>query len=130
MGKYVLTKSHSFYFFSTTNSLVKEVAYYEKEVLENEAQLEDMKAKNQDPYDIKKFQEVLDESYMMIPDSKGRLKQALEDLQSYTESSEVESLQSNEWFIQAKDLLTKELEVTDDALVETDVTDLQEGEAF
>lgn len=130
MGKYVLTKSHSFYFFSTTNSLVKEVAYYEKEVLENEAQLEDMKAKNQDPYDIKKFQEVLDESYMMIPDSKGRLKQALEDLQSYTESSEVESLQSNEWFVQAKDLLTKELEVTDDALVETDVTDLQEGEAF
>ena len=130
MGKYVLTKSHSLYFFSTTNSLVKEVAYYEKEVLENEAQLEDMKAKNQDPYDIKKFQEVLDESYMMIPDSKGRLKQALEDLQSYTESSEVESLQSNEWFIQAKDLLTKELEVTDDALVETDVTDLQEGEAF
>ena len=109
---------------------MKEVAYYEKEVLENEAQLEDMKAKNQDPYDIKKFQEVLDESYMMIPDSKGRLKQALEDLQSYTESSEVESLQSNEWFIQAKDLLTKELEVTDDALVETDVTDLQEGEAF
>lgn len=109
---------------------MKEVAYYEKEVLENEAQLEDMKAKNQDPYDIKKFQEVLDESYMMIPDSKGRLKQALEDLQSYTESSEVESLQSNEWFIQAKDLLTKELEVPDDALVETDVTDLQEGEAF
>lgn len=109
---------------------MKEVAYYEKEVLENEAQLEDMKAKNQDPYDIKKFQEVLDESYMMIPDSKGRLKQALEDLQSYTESSEVESLQSNEWFVQAKDLLTKELEVTDDALVETDVTDLQEGEAF
>ena len=119
-----------FFFFSTTNSLVKEVAYYEKEVLENEAQLEDMKAKNQDPYDIKKFQEVLDESYMMIPDSKGRLKQALEDLQSFTESSEVESLQSNEWFIQAKDLLTKELEATDDALVETDVTDLQEGEAF
>ena len=109
---------------------MKEVAYYEKEVLENEAQLEDMKAKNQDPYDIKKFQEVLDESYMMIPDSKGRLKQALEDLQSFTESSEVESLQSNEWFIQAKDLLTKELEATDDALVETDVTDLQEGEAF
>ena len=109
---------------------MKEVAYYEKEVLENEAQLEDMKAKNQDPYDIKKFQEVLDESYMMIPDSKGRLKQALEDLQSYTETSEVESLQSNEWFIQAKDLLTKELEVPDDALVETDVTDLQEGEAF
>ena len=112
---------------------MKEVAYYEKEVLENEAKLEEMKAEKRDPYDIKKFQEVLDESYMMIPDSKGRLKQSLEDLASYTDSSEVEDLKSNEWYIQAKELLTQEkerLDNLDDRVAETSVADLQEGEAF
>ena len=62
---------------------MKEVAYYEKEVLENEAKLEEMKAKNQDKYDIKKFQEVLDESYMMIPDSKSRLAKVLEEMEGF-----------------------------------------------
>ena len=112
---------------------MKEVAYYEKEVLENEAKLEEMKAEKRDPYDIKKFQEVLDESYMMIPDSKGRLKLSLEDLASYTDSSEVEDLKSNEWYIQAKELLTQEkerLDNLDDRVAETSVADLQEGEAF
>ena len=63
--------------------LVKEVAAYEKEAQEQEAKVQGMKAEGKDPYDIKKQEEVLQESYMMIPDSKARLAAAVEDLKAF-----------------------------------------------
>ncbi len=63
--------------------LVKEVAAYEKEATEQEAKVAGMKAEGKDPYDIKKQEEVLQESYMMIPDSKARLAAAVEDLKAF-----------------------------------------------
>lgn len=42
-----------------------------------------MKAEGKDPYDIKKQEEVLQESYMMIPDSKARLAAAVDDLKAF-----------------------------------------------
>jgi tubulin-specific chaperone A len=119
--------------YSNILRLLKEVSYYEQEVKENEGQLAEMKAEKKDPYDIKKFEEVLGESYMMVPDSKSRFEQTLRDLASYVESSEVEDHKSNEWYIQAKDLLAKELERLDkaeDEVKETNVDDLEEGETF
>ena len=93
-----------------------------------------MKAANKDPYDIKKFDEVLAESYMMVPDSCARLKQALQDLHAYIQSNEVtEEYKSNEWYIQANELLDKErnrYEYADDTIDETEVENLKEGEAF
>jgi tubulin-specific chaperone A len=114
--------------------MIKEVAFYKEEVKENETKLAEMKANNQDPYDIKKFEEVLGESYMMVPDSSARLKQTLEDLASYIESSEVtDELKSNEWYKQAVELLENEKSRYDeksDELEETRVDDLADGEAF
>lgn len=115
--------------------LLKEVEYYKQEVKENEQKLAEMKANHQDPYDIKKFEEVLGESYMMIPDSSARLRQTLQDLADYIESSEVtEEYQSNEWYHQAKELLKqqqdKHQEEASDVIVETKVDDLQDGEVF
>lgn len=94
-----------------------------------------MKAANKDPYDIKKFEEVLGESYMMVPDSSTRLKQALQDLNAYVHSSEVSigEYESNEWYIQANELLDRErnrFEVMDDIIQETSMEDLKAGEAF
>lgn len=60
--------------------LAKEAAYYVKETKENEAKLAKMKEEGKDFYDIKKFNEVLDESKMMIPDSEARLKKNVEEL--------------------------------------------------
>lgn len=60
--------------------LAKEAAYYVKETNENEAKLAKMKEEGKDFYDIKKFNEVLDESKMMIPDSEARLKRNVEEL--------------------------------------------------
>ncbi|EEC43012.1 predicted protein, partial [Phaeodactylum tricornutum CCAP 1055/1] len=65
--------------------LLKEVNYYQKEVQENEVKLQQMKDDNRDPYDVKKFAEVLDESYMMVPDSEARLAQAVHELRDFLE---------------------------------------------
>ena len=58
--------------------MLKEVSNYEKEAKVNEARVQKMKDDGKDEYDIKKQQEVLQESYMMIPDSKNRLESAVE----------------------------------------------------
>ncbi|KAL9986439.1 hypothetical protein ACROYT_G000590 [Oculina patagonica] len=60
--------------------LAKEKQMYEKEVVDQGAKVEKMKAENKDEYDIRKQIEVLDESKIMIPDCKRRLKTAYDDL--------------------------------------------------
>ncbi len=91
--------------YSTDNyRLAKEAAYYKKEVQENETKLAKMKEDNKDPYDIKKFAEVLDESIMMVPDSENRLKKALEDLELFLSSNDGD-LKDEEWITRAKTLV-------------------------
>jgi tubulin-specific chaperone A len=68
----------------------KEVAAYEKEAKDNEGRVQKMKDDGKDEYDIKKQEEVLQESYMMIPDSKNRLEQAVEKLQEVVAEAEEE----------------------------------------
>eukprot|EP01032_Pedospumella_encystans_P025871 gene25871-29226_t len=60
--------------------MIKEVASYEKEVTTNEAKIQKMKDDGKDSYDIRKQEEVLQESYMMIPDSKSRLEKVVLEL--------------------------------------------------
>ena len=110
---------------------MKEVDYYDQEVKENKAKLEEMKATKCDPYDIKKFQEVLDESYMMVPDSRNRLQRSLEDLADFLGSSDGEPLKSSEWYQQAKTLLdTVEMGGLGNDVKETDLTGVEQHEAF
>lgn len=69
--------------------MTKEVDAYEKEVVYNEGRIQKMRDEGivfynlmicklwwlmigKDPYDIRKQEEVLSESYMMVPDSKRR----------------------------------------------------------
>ncbi|CAM9535227.1 unnamed protein product [Discosporangium mesarthrocarpum] len=73
--------------------MVKEVAGYEKEAKENEVKVQKMRDDGKDPYDIRKQEEassswVLQESYMMIPDSKDRLQTSLEDLRAFLAENE------------------------------------------
>jgi len=115
--------------------LLKEVNYYQKEVQENEVKLQQMKDDNRDPYDVKKFAEVLDESYMMVPDSEARLAQAVHELRDFLEEETSKLDPKGEWFTTAESLL-KENGASGkgpsvDAIVpETKVEDLAEGEAF
>mmetsp|Transcript_34321 Transcript_34321/g.82679 ORF Transcript_34321/g.82679 Transcript_34321/m.82679 type:complete len:170 (+) Transcript_34321:162-671(+) len=141
--------------------LIKEVAFYEKEVQDNESQLQTMKLDStKTQFDIKKFIEVVDESRMMIPDSKRRLDDALRDLEEFvtsqqlsqeqssatSEAEQSSSSSSSEWYTTAKSLLDEHLlhihntttkgqssSVGGDVTTEeetTNVDDLKEGEAF
>jgi len=65
--------------------MLKEVACYEREVVANEARVQKMRDDGKDPYDIRKQEEVLQESYMMIPDSKTRLEATLVELNGCVE---------------------------------------------
>lgn len=119
-----------------TNRLTKEVAYYKQEVIENETKLKEMKDQNKNPHDIKKFGEVLGESKMMIPDSQNRLDRALSDLEAFLSSEEAQGLEASEWYGPAQDMLKAKNDQTqgegaaDDVVEETDVSGLQDGEAF
>ena len=127
---------------------MKEAAYYVDEVHENETKLQQMKNSNDDKYDIKKFQEVLAESHMMIPDSINRRDNALVDLKDYVsllteeEEGNVELLEC-EWMNEAMKILGEsgldigtekpykgEERGGDDVAVLTAVDDLAEGEEF
>ena len=110
--------------------MIKEAAYYKKEVQENERQLQQMKDDGKDPHDIKKFQEVLDESLMMVPDSEQRLSRALQDLRDFVVSAEVVDTKG-EWYTKAQEILREHnVSGNDCEIAETKVDDLAEGEAF
>ena len=113
--------------------MVKEVAYYQQEVKENEAKLQTMKDQQKDPYDIKKFEEVLGESYMMIPDSQKRLQKSLEDLSLFLDTQSDDSsnpLDGSEWLSTARELLEDNLKKEDKDVETTNVEGLEDGEAF
>ncbi|CAM9696178.1 unnamed protein product [Ascophyllum nodosum] len=92
---------------STPNRMLKEVASYEKEAKDNEARVQKMRDDGKDSYDIKKQEEVLQESYMMIPDSKNRLAKALQDLESFLgENKDAEGMPDDQ-LEEAKGLLVE-----------------------
>lgn len=66
--------------------LGKEKGYYEKEVIAQEAKIAKMKEDKADEYDVRKQEEVLTESQVMIPDCKKRLVQARGELQNLLDS--------------------------------------------
>lgn len=115
---------------SVFNSLQKEHAYYLNEVKENEEKLSEIRADpNKDEYDVKRFQQVLDESYMMVPDSKRRFDESLQDLQQFLETNN-DDLKSSEWYCQAEDIIHQNATEEEATAIVTNVDGLVDGEAF
>jgi len=84
----------------TLGRLGKEVVGYKKELLEQEQRIEKMRAESKDEYDIKKQQEVLQETRDIIPDSVRRLESARNDLKEHMDlikTSSPELVESQEW---------------------------------
>jgi tubulin-specific chaperone A len=131
---------------SFKNRLTKEVAYYKKEALDNERTLQEMKEDTtKDSYDIKRFQEVLNESYMMIPDSTKRLQQTANDLAEFLSQQQQQQQQGDEaldptgeWYRTAQDFLkehqaaasSEKSDKQDITPETTNVDDLAPDEAF
>ncbi|XP_030746051.1 tubulin-specific chaperone A-like [Sitophilus oryzae] len=68
--------------------LAKEKTVYEKEANQQKNRVEKYKAEGRDEHDIKKQEEVLQESLMMVPDCQRRLAKAFEDLKGILESEQ------------------------------------------
>ncbi len=97
-----------------------------------------MKDEQKDPYDIKKFEEVLGESQMMIPESISRRDKALDDLRGFIIGLEKDEADNNElmtceWMVEAKKLAPSDDKKTVDEgedVAITAVDELADGEAF
>ncbi|KAK3727980.1 hypothetical protein QZH41_015931 [Actinostola sp. cb2023] len=77
---------------------------YAQEVVDQGRKVEKMKEDKKDEHDIRKQIEVLEESKVMIPDCKRRIRIAYSDLQGLLADSEVD-LKEKEEFKQAKQML-------------------------
>ena len=117
--------------------MVKEVNSYIKEASSNEEILQKMKddTKKYDSFDVKRFEGVLAESYMMIPDSKARLTKSLNDLELFIDlNGKDEGVSSDEWFSVANGVLADGVPGEEKEKVKvvesTDVSGMAEDEAF
>lgn len=68
--------------------LKKEVTYYNKELIENESKLNKMIEENKDEYDIKKQQEIADETKMMIPNAAKRLQDKIFEFENFMQDAQ------------------------------------------
>ncbi|XP_050510844.1 tubulin-specific chaperone A-like [Diabrotica virgifera virgifera] len=83
--------------------LAKEKTVYEREVEAQKVRIEKYKADGKDEYDLRKQEEVLNESLMMVPDCQRRLAVAFEDLKNILETEK--DLQESEDYLAAQKVL-------------------------
>ncbi|KAG2494471.1 hypothetical protein HYH03_007523 [Edaphochlamys debaryana] len=91
---------------SSVKRLHKEFCYYEKERDKEQARVDKMKADGAEASDLKQAENVLQESAMMIPQTRQRLEAALTELQSFVTENE-EDLKETEELTAAKELLAE-----------------------
>ena len=70
---------------------MKEINYYQTEIAENETKLQNMKRDEKDIYDIKKQEEILNESYDIRLESIKKLKIYRENLETISVELELEN---------------------------------------
>ena len=68
--------------------LKKENIYYNKELIANENKLNNMKKEDRDEYDIKKQQEITDETKLMIPNARKRLEDKVNDFENFIQDAQ------------------------------------------
>jgi tubulin-specific chaperone A len=68
--------------------LKKEAIYYNKELIDNENKLYNMIREKKDKYDIKKQEEILDETKLMIPNAKKRLQNKIDEFENFVQDAQ------------------------------------------
>ncbi|XP_024894158.1 tubulin-specific chaperone A [Temnothorax curvispinosus] len=83
--------------------LAKEKITYEKEAAQQRERVQKLKEQDKDNYDIKKQEEVLQESLMMVPDCQRRLVKAFEELKKILDTEQ--DLKEVEGYVEAEKVL-------------------------
>jgi tubulin-specific chaperone A len=120
---------------------LKEVEHYKDEVISNEKKVDEIKNDvSKDMYDVRRYEDILNESYMMVPDASKRLQLAITDLSSYVANNNHILDTSGSWYQTAQTiLLDNQNSVRDnhfratisaEQMLETRVDDIADGEAF
>lgn len=116
---------------------MKEVKHYKDEVLVSEMKVDEIKRDaSKDKYDVKRYEDILNESYMMVPDASKRLQSAIADLASYISNSNSLLDSSGSWYQTAQIILQDNHNAVVDTdwntkqVLETCTDDLADGESF
>jgi tubulin-specific chaperone A len=121
---------------------MKEVEHYKDEAVVNAMKVDEMKRDvSKDKYDIRRYEDILNESYMMIPDATKRLQLAIDDLSSCISNNRQRLDISGIWYQTAQTILrdhqnfagdnqSRETSYATEQIIETRIEDLAEGEAF
>ena len=108
----------------------------------NEKKVDEMKCDvTKDIYDVRRYEDILNESYMMVPDASKRLQLAITDLSSYVSTNDHLLDLSGSWYPTAQAILLdnqnavvdKQYGVTSyttNSVLETRIDDLADGEVF
>ncbi|KAI9209407.1 tubulin binding cofactor A [Polychytrium aggregatum] len=88
--------------------LDKELSYYHLESTKQQDRIDKLKQSGADDADIRKQTEVLQETTVMIPDSKKRLEAAYKELESLLEKLQAENQEAEE-VVAAQDILQQAL---------------------
>lgn len=83
--------------------LAKEKTVYEREAEQQKVRIQKLKDQGKDEYEIRKQEEVLNESLMMVPDCQRRLAVAYEELSKILESEQ--DLKETEDYFNAEKIL-------------------------
>ena len=122
---------------------MKEVEHYKDEVQISEKKVDEIKRDvTKDIYDVRRYEDILNESYMMVPDASKRLQLAIADLSSYISSNNSVLDATGSWYLTAQAILVadsqdavagKQYIITPSSMApvhETPTDDLADGEAF
>lgn len=83
--------------------IAKEKVVYEKEAEQQKNRIQKLKDEGQDEHNIRKQEEVLQESLMMVPDCQRRLVKAFTDLKNTLETEQ--DLKEHEDYVAAQQIL-------------------------
>lgn len=83
--------------------LAKEKTVYEREAEQQKIRIEKLKKDGRDEYEIRKQEEVLNESYMMVPDCQRKLLTAFQELRNILETEQ--DLKEAEDYLMAQKVL-------------------------
>eukprot|EP01091_Cochliopodium_minus_P021469 TRINITY_DN9839_c0_g1_i1.p1 TRINITY_DN9839_c0_g1~~TRINITY_DN9839_c0_g1_i1.p1 ORF type:complete len:107 (+),score=36.69 TRINITY_DN9839_c0_g1_i1:38-358(+) len=91
--------------------LKKEIASYEKEGAQQQKYINSLKEKNADPYDIKKQEQVLEETLNIIPHCKIKYSESVEQLEQLIEQIKAneQELMSTEEFKNATKIIEEDI---------------------
>ena len=122
--------------------MLKEVDYYKDEVTINEKKVDEInRDASKDIYDVRRYEGILNESYMMVPDASNRLQAAIADLTLFISNNNHLLDISGSWYQTAQAILLDNQSSVDDnrytaalntteSILETRIDDLADGEAF